>query len=175
MVEIISPENIAEHIKNGSTVAVSGFVGCGCPEELLCALENAYIKKGLPRDLDNRICSRPGGWQRQGDKSPCARRACKKGYRRPLGACSKDGKTCSGGSPRPPWRWLRPSLQSTRALCRAGRTVPARSDCRIGRRWPQSRRAMRRRPRRSRSPERCPRCGRRAPGPAGTQVGRRSR
>jgi propionate CoA-transferase len=51
MVEIISPENIAEHIKDGSTVAVSGFVGCGCPEELLCALENAYLKNGLPKDL----------------------------------------------------------------------------------------------------------------------------
>ena len=51
MVEIISPENIAEHIKDGSTVAVSGFVGCGCPEELLCAIENSFVKKGLPKDL----------------------------------------------------------------------------------------------------------------------------
>jgi propionate CoA-transferase len=51
MVEIISPENIAERIKDGSTVAVSGFVGCGCPEELLCAVENKFIKKGRPKDL----------------------------------------------------------------------------------------------------------------------------
>jgi len=51
MAIILSPENIAEHIKDGSTVAVSGFVGCGCPEELLRALEDAFVKKGLPKDL----------------------------------------------------------------------------------------------------------------------------
>jgi propionate CoA-transferase len=51
MVEIINPESMAERIKDGSTVAVSGFVGCGCPEELLCALENTFTKKGLPKEL----------------------------------------------------------------------------------------------------------------------------
>lgn len=51
MAKIINHENIAECIKDGSTVAVSGFVGCGCPEELLCAIENEFVKNGRPRDL----------------------------------------------------------------------------------------------------------------------------
>jgi propionate CoA-transferase len=50
MVEIINPESMAERIKDGSTVAVSGFVGCGCPEELLCALENTFTKKVFPKN-----------------------------------------------------------------------------------------------------------------------------
>jgi propionate CoA-transferase len=51
MVKIIAPENITEHIKDGSTVAIGGFVGSGCPEELTCAIENSYLEKGFPMDL----------------------------------------------------------------------------------------------------------------------------
>jgi propionate CoA-transferase len=51
MVEIINPEKIVEHIKEGSTVAIGGFVGSGCPEELTCAIENSFLEKGLPANL----------------------------------------------------------------------------------------------------------------------------
>ena len=51
MVEIINTEKIAELIKDGSMVAISGFVGSGCAEELVCAIENSYLENGRPRDL----------------------------------------------------------------------------------------------------------------------------
>ena len=49
--KIISAETAVKLIKNGDTVAVSGFVGLGNPEEILSAMETQFCETGAPRDL----------------------------------------------------------------------------------------------------------------------------
>lgn len=51
MPELISPEQAAELIKDGSGVITSGFVGNGFPEALAIAVENRFLETGSPRSL----------------------------------------------------------------------------------------------------------------------------
>lgn len=50
MVKIKTAQQAAQMIKNGSTVAVGGFVGIH-PEELSIAIENQFLSAGEPKDL----------------------------------------------------------------------------------------------------------------------------
>ncbi len=49
--KVISAEDAARVVMNGDTVASSGFVGIGFPEELAVALERRFVETGTPRDL----------------------------------------------------------------------------------------------------------------------------
>ncbi|MDQ4129266.1 MAG: acyl CoA:acetate/3-ketoacid CoA transferase [Actinomycetota bacterium] len=49
--KIVSAEDAARVVMDGDTVATSGFVGIGFPEELAVALEERFEKTGAPRDL----------------------------------------------------------------------------------------------------------------------------
>jgi propionate CoA-transferase len=49
--KVISAEDAARVVMNGDTVASSGFVGIGFPEELAVALEKRFVETGAPRDL----------------------------------------------------------------------------------------------------------------------------
>ncbi len=49
--KVISAEDAARVVMNGDTVATSGFVGIGFPEELALALEGRFAETGSPRDL----------------------------------------------------------------------------------------------------------------------------
>lgn len=49
--KVVSPEAAAEVVLDGDTVATSGFVGIGFPEELAIALEARFLETGSPRDL----------------------------------------------------------------------------------------------------------------------------
>ncbi len=49
--KVISAEDAARVVMDGDTVATSGFVGIGFPEELAIALENRFVETGSPRDL----------------------------------------------------------------------------------------------------------------------------
>jgi propionate CoA-transferase len=49
--KVISAEDAARVVMDGDTVATSGFVGIGFPEELAIALENRFVETGTPRDL----------------------------------------------------------------------------------------------------------------------------
>ncbi len=49
--KIITAAEAALLVKNGDTIATSGFVGSGCPEALSKALENRFLTTGEPKDL----------------------------------------------------------------------------------------------------------------------------
>jgi propionate CoA-transferase len=49
--KVISVEDAVRVVMSGDTVATSGFVGIGFPEELAIALENRFEETGSPRDL----------------------------------------------------------------------------------------------------------------------------
>ncbi len=60
MVKIITAAEAASLIGNHATVAISGFVGCANPEALSTALEDRFVKEGLPRDLTLVYCAGQG-------------------------------------------------------------------------------------------------------------------
>lgn len=49
--KVISKEEAVDLIKEGSTVAVGGFLGCGHPEELTLEVEKRYLEKKTPKNL----------------------------------------------------------------------------------------------------------------------------
>jgi propionate CoA-transferase len=49
--KIITAEAAAEVVLDGDTIATTGFVGTGFPEELALALEQRFLATGAPRDL----------------------------------------------------------------------------------------------------------------------------
>lgn len=51
MAKFMSAEQAIELIKSGDTVAMSGFVGMGHPEELSKAMEKKFLETAQPRDL----------------------------------------------------------------------------------------------------------------------------
>jgi len=64
--KILSPAQAVELIKDGSTVAIDGFVGHGHPEELTIALEERFIETGHPRDLTLVYAAGQGDGQTKG-------------------------------------------------------------------------------------------------------------
>lgn len=58
--KIISAADAVSLIRDGDTVAVSGFVGIGTPEELIIALEKRFLETGHPRDLTLMFAAAPG-------------------------------------------------------------------------------------------------------------------
>ncbi len=51
MEKLKTAQQAAQMIKNGSTVAIGGFVGSGHPEELTIAIENRFLSDGEPKNL----------------------------------------------------------------------------------------------------------------------------
>ncbi len=54
--KIVSADEAAALIRDGDTLANSGFVGNGTPDELLAALERRFLATGAPR---GRATARP--------------------------------------------------------------------------------------------------------------------
>ena len=51
MNKIMSSYDAIALIKNGDTIAVGGFIGCGHPEELTIKINESFLEKGLPNNL----------------------------------------------------------------------------------------------------------------------------
>lgn len=49
--KVISKEQAVALIKNGDTVAVGGFIGCGHPEEITMEIERQFLKAQTPKNL----------------------------------------------------------------------------------------------------------------------------
>ncbi|WP_420376754.1 CoA-transferase, partial [Sinorhizobium meliloti] len=49
--KIFSAADAVAMIRSGDTVAISGFVGIGTPNAVICALEERFLETGEPRNL----------------------------------------------------------------------------------------------------------------------------
>jgi len=49
--KVVSPQEAVAIIRDGDTLATSGFVGCGTPDDLLCSLEKRFLGTGSPGGL----------------------------------------------------------------------------------------------------------------------------
>jgi propionate CoA-transferase len=64
--KVVSPAQAAAIVRDGDTLACSGFVGTGTPEELICALERRFEETGTPRDLTLVFAAAPGDGKDRG-------------------------------------------------------------------------------------------------------------
>ena len=58
--KIVSADEALAVIQDGDTIAISGFVGIGVPDELILALERRYLATGHPRELTLVFAAAPG-------------------------------------------------------------------------------------------------------------------
>jgi propionate CoA-transferase len=49
--KVITADEAARLIKNGSTVATAGFIGMGHPREIVAAVEKRFLETGEPNNL----------------------------------------------------------------------------------------------------------------------------
>ena len=64
--KIFTSDDAISVIQDGDTVAISGFVGIGTPEELIIALEKRFLATGHPRDLTLVFAAAPGDGEEKG-------------------------------------------------------------------------------------------------------------
>jgi propionate CoA-transferase len=64
--KIVTTEDAVAIIRDGDTVAFSGFVGSGTPEELIAGLEKRFVETGAPRDLTLLFAAAPGDGKERG-------------------------------------------------------------------------------------------------------------
>jgi propionate CoA-transferase len=66
MAKFISAAQAAQLIKDGDTVATSGFVGIGHPEAVTAAVEERYIAESAPKNLTLMYCAGQGDGKERG-------------------------------------------------------------------------------------------------------------
>ncbi|WP_411682660.1 acyl CoA:acetate/3-ketoacid CoA transferase [Clostridium thailandense] len=64
--KVISKEQAVNLIKDGATVAVGGFIGCGHPEEITIEIEKQYLEKQIPKNLTLVYAAGQGDSQNKG-------------------------------------------------------------------------------------------------------------
>jgi len=64
--KIVSPDEAVAIIRDGDTLANTGFVGNGAPEELLLALERRFLETGTPRNLTLMFAAGQGDGKERG-------------------------------------------------------------------------------------------------------------
>src|SRR5437763_7304026 len=58
--KVVDAADAVAIIRSGDTVASSGFVGVGTPDEIIRALERRFVETGEPRDLTLVFAAAPG-------------------------------------------------------------------------------------------------------------------
>ncbi len=64
--KVVTADEAIAIIRDGDTVAFSGFVGIGTPDELILALERRFLETGHPRDLTFVFAAAPGDGKERG-------------------------------------------------------------------------------------------------------------
>ena len=64
--KFVSAEEAIAVVRDGDTIAFSGFVGTGTPDELIITLEKRFLETGSPRDLTLVFAAAPGDGQDRG-------------------------------------------------------------------------------------------------------------
>jgi len=64
--KIVSAAEAVAIIRDGDTIACSGFVGSGTPDELIGALEKRFVKTASPRDVTLVFAAAPGDGKERG-------------------------------------------------------------------------------------------------------------
>src|SRR5438128_6282852 len=64
--KVVSTAEAVAIIRDGDTVACSGFVGTGTPDELIGAIEERFLQTGHPRDLTLVFAAAPGDGKDRG-------------------------------------------------------------------------------------------------------------
>jgi len=64
--KIVSAADAIAIIRDGDTIAFSGFVGSGTPDELIAALEKRFVETASPRDLTLLFAAAPGDGKDRG-------------------------------------------------------------------------------------------------------------
>ncbi|MFO1324306.1 MAG: acyl CoA:acetate/3-ketoacid CoA transferase [Burkholderiales bacterium] len=64
--KVVSTAESIAIIRDGDTVAFSGFVGSGTPDELIAGLERRFVETGSPRDLTLLFAAAPGDGKDRG-------------------------------------------------------------------------------------------------------------
>ena len=64
--KIVSAAEAIAIVRDGDTIAFSGFVGTGTPDELIVALEKRFLETGHPRDLTLVFAAAPGDGKDKG-------------------------------------------------------------------------------------------------------------
>jgi len=64
--KIVSAAEAIAIIHDGDTIAFSGFVGTGTPDELIGELEKRFLETGHPRDLTLVFAAAPGDGKDRG-------------------------------------------------------------------------------------------------------------
>src|SRR5882672_1482753 len=64
--KVVSAADAIAIIRDGDTLAVSGFVGTGTPDELIVELERAFLATGHPKDLTLVFAAAPGDGKDRG-------------------------------------------------------------------------------------------------------------
>src|SRR6478609_5166183 len=64
--KIVSADEALAVVRDGDTVAFSGFVGIGTPDELILALVRRFETTGAPKDLTLMFAAAPGDGKERG-------------------------------------------------------------------------------------------------------------
>lgn len=64
--KFVSAEEAIAIVRDGDTIAFSGFVGTGTPDELIITLEKRFLETGSPRDLTFVFAAAPGDGKDRG-------------------------------------------------------------------------------------------------------------
>ena len=101
--KIVSATEAIAIIRDGDTIAFSGFVGSGTPDELIAALEKRFVETVSPRDLTLLFAAAPGDGKDRGLNRLARDGLVKRAVGGHWGSCQSSRR----------WRWKAASRRTT--------------------------------------------------------------